>query len=130
MSAFGQVKSTDLIGEWTACNKDSLYYKSEKVVLYQDANYYVEAKCCHYVNWKISTKKKVEIENSFTCSEPGRVNSLNAKETFKILNCDDGQMIVLKRDGQEIDKFKILQLESKKVDRYPHNIKVLTLRRE
>jgi len=126
----GQIKSENLKGEWTACNKDSLYYKSEKLVLYQDANYYVEAKCCYYVKWQISSKKKIRLENSFTCTEPGRVNSSNAKESFRLVDCEGGQMIVLKRDGKEVDKFKVIELEKKEIDRYPHEIKILTLQRE
>lgn len=124
-----QIKSANLLGEWTACNKDSLYHRSETVVLYQDANYYVQAKCCHYVNWKIRSKKKMRIENSFVCTEPGRVNSSTLKETYKVVNCEDGQMIVLKRGKAVIDKFKVVNLQDNRVERYPYDIKILTLKR-
>jgi len=127
--SFAQVKSADLLGKWTTCNKDSLYHKSEVVVLYQDANYSVQADCCHYVNWEILSKKKVRIENLFNCTEPGRVNSSTLKETFKVVNCEGGQMIVLKRGKAEIDKFKIIRLEDKRVERYPYDTKILTLKR-
>jgi hypothetical protein len=128
-SLLAQIKSSDLIGEWTTCNEDSLYYTLETVELHQDANYNIQTKCCHYLNWKITSKKSIKIEELFTCTEPGRLSSSNLKETFKVVKCADGQMIVLKRGKEEIDKFMIVSLEERKVDRYPHYIKILTLKR-
>lgn len=127
---FAQIKPSELIGDWTTCNEDSLYYKSETIELHQDANYSVQNKCCHSVNWKITSKREMKIEDSFSCTEPGRLSSSNARETFKVTKCDDGQMITLKRGKDEIDKFMIVNLEERKVDRYPHYIKILTLKRK
>lgn len=129
-SLLAQIKPSELIGEWTICNEDSLYYKSETIELHQDANYNIQNKCCHYLNWKITSKKSIKIEDSFACTEPGRLSSSNLKETFKVVNYNDGQMIILKRGKEEIDKFMIIKLEEKRVNRYPHYVKILTLKRE
>ena len=128
--SFAQVKSSDLLGKWTTCNKDSLYYKSEMVVLYQDANYSVQSDCCYYVNWEISSKKKISLQSLFACTEPGRISKSDLQETFKIVDCKDGQMIVLKRGKEEIDRFEIVSIEEERVDRYPYDIKRLTLKRK
>ena len=99
------------------------------LVLHQDANYYVEAKCCDYVNWQVTSKRKVRIENAHSCSEPGTVNFSTQGERFKIKNHGEEQLIFIERNGQQIDKFKIVSLEEKRVDRYPHEIRLLTLKR-
>ena len=126
---FSQIKCSDLKGDWTTCNKDSLYYKSDTLTMYQDANYTVQSGCCHYVNWKITSKKNIKIENAFLCTEPGRLSSSNDKEVFKLSKTQGQQVITIKRSGTEIGKFQILKLEEQKVNRYPHYIKLLTLKR-
>ncbi len=126
---FSQTKAKDLDGKWIACNKDSLYYKSDTVTMYQDVNYTIKSNCCYYVNWNITSKKDIKIENAFLCTEPGRVSSFNGQEVFKLSKGGQRQLITIKRSGKEIEKFEILKLEERKVNRYPHDIKVLTLKR-
>jgi hypothetical protein len=126
---FSQIKANDLNGKWTACNKDSLYYKSDTVVMYQDANYTVQSGCCSYVNWNITSKKKIKIENAFLCTEPGRLSSFNEREIFKLIREHGRQLITLKRGSFEIGRFQIISLKEKEVNRYPHYIKILTLKR-
>lgn len=126
---YSQIKCSDLKGSWTTCNKDSLYYKSDTLTMYQDANYAVHAECCYYVNWKIGNGKKIKLEDAFLCTEPGRLSSVNQKETFRLNRKDDRQLITLKRDGTKIDIFEIVKLEERKINRYPHYIKILRLKR-
>lgn len=126
---FSQIKANDLNGKWTACNKDSLYYKSDTVVLYQDANYTVQSGCCSYVNWNVTSKKNIKIENAFLCTEPGRLSSSNDKEIFKLSRDHGRQLITLKRKNFLIGRFQIISLKEQEVNRYPHDIKILTLKR-
>jgi hypothetical protein len=126
---FGQVKSKDLVGEWTTCSRDSLYYKSDTVIMYQDANYQINSNCCNYVNWKIPSRRQIKIEDAFLCTEPGRLSTNSEKETFKLYKVDDRQTIIIKRGKTKVDRFLIMRFEEKKINRYPHNIKILTLQR-
>lgn|SRR5690606_20422250 len=126
---FSQIKLSDLSGEWTTCNKDGLYYKSDTIVMYQDANYAVNADCCYYVNWTIRNKKNIKIEDAFLCTEPGRLSSFEEKETLKLRRRANQQLIIIKRGNTEIGKFLVVNLKEQRVNRYPHYIKMLTLRR-
>ena len=129
-AVFCQIKSKDLIGSWITSNEDSLYHKASELILYQDINYTRDRDDCYYVNWKISSRKNLKIESLFSCTEPGRVSSSTDNETFDLKCENDKQIIVLKRKGTEIDCFLIVSLKEEEVDRYPHNIKILTLKRQ
>ena len=126
-----QLKGKDLVGTWTTCNDDSVYFKSDTVILYQDINHRSkqENPCCYNINWNVKSKRKIKIENLFACTEPGRIRTHEGRETFKVLK-GASQKIQIKRSGREIDKFRVVDFEVREVDRYPHEIKILTLKRE
>src|SRR5690606_14452127 len=102
-SSYSQTKPKDLIGVWTTCNDDSLYYKADTLILYQDINHrtYQQKPCCYEVNWKVTSAKKLKVQNLFSCTEPGRIQTIDGKSTFKILGKKD-QTIVLKRNGKTV----------------------------
>jgi hypothetical protein len=125
------VKESELIGLWTTCNDDSLYFKSDTLVLYQDINYRNLAKkqCCHYINWNIPTKKDFKIEDLFACAEPGTIKTSGLKEKIKLITKNSEKIIEIYTNGSVTDRFIILKFESKEVDRYPWEIKILTIKR-
>lgn len=127
---YSQVNSSDITGLWTTCNEDGLYYKSDTITFYQDINHrtYQEDPCCNDVNWLIGKRGKLRVEELFLCTEPGRIKYRNEKETIK-LTCKKVQKITLKRRGRKIERFVILNIENFEINRYPHNIKVMTLKR-
>ncbi|MBF9255808.1 hypothetical protein I2I11_21090 [Pontibacter sp. 172403-2] len=127
LAAFGQVKRKDLIGEWTTNNSDSLYYKSEFIELYQDANFRFGLKTCNLVEWRVG-KQKFSLVDIYTCTEPARESFSNEKETLKLINKGSQQFLEVNK-GIESATFLILDLQGRKVDRYPCNIKVLKLKR-
>jgi hypothetical protein len=129
-TAHGQVKLKDLEGAWTACNDDSLYYKSDTVTLYNDINHrtYQDKPCCHNVNWQMTARGKLRIEELFACTEPGRIKHSNEKESIKLTGKKE-QVITLKRGRKVIEKFALLKFEVLEVDRYPHEVKVMALKR-
>lgn len=127
--SIGQINKEDINGVWITCNNDSLFYKSDTVKFYHDINYQYEANCCHYVIWKIEKSKKMTIENSFICTEPGRNEYLNFKERIKIVKKNSKQVLIVKRDGKILDTFLLLNFKSKRIERYPYDTKIMTLRR-
>ena len=125
-----QIKKNDLEGKWTLCNENDLYTTADTIVLHQDINYQYGVKgCCHFISWNIKSKN-IEIESLFACSEPGRITKSNAKQTIKLIKANHDQMIVVCEKGKLLSKFKVIRLETSKVNRYPYEIKTLALKRE
>lgn len=127
---YGQVSSRALIGLWTTCNEDSLYYESDTIIFYQDVNHrtYQENPCCYNVNWQVGKRGKLRMEELFSCTEPGRIKYGNEKETIKLTGKKE-QIVTLKRGGRTTERFVLLNFEVLEINRYPHNIKVMTLKR-
>ncbi|WP_162555743.1 hypothetical protein [Reichenbachiella versicolor] len=129
LSLHGQdVDKRQLFGEWKANNQDSTYYKNDTITLFLDVNHKFQTNTCKLVQWRIG-KKSFKKVNSFICTEPGRLNSSVRNEKLKLKNTDFGQTIVLSRQGVIFDKFKILQFKEQSVNRYPYEIKQLTVLR-
>ena len=128
ISAIGQISYNDLNGEWTINNNDSSYYKSDTIRLYQDINYQYEIKTCHIIKWK-KDKRKFSIHFIDICSEPGRAMTYDEKETVKLKSKNKNQIIEIGRGGKVIESFYVLNMEQKRVDRNPYDIKILTLER-
>ncbi len=129
IGVIGQINLKDLNGEWTTNNNDSSYFKSDTIRLYQDINYQYEIKTCNIINWK-KGKRQFKIEYVQTCSEPGRAMTYNEKERIKLKKEKESQFIEITRNGELIDKFEIIRLEEKRIERNPFDIKILTLKRE
>lgn len=129
-TAYGQVNFRDLEGTWTSCNDDNLYHKSDTVILYNDINHrtYQEKPCCHNVNWQVAKRGKFRIEELYSCTEPGRIKSGTEKESIKLTK-GNKQIITIKRGRKVIERFALLKFEVVEVNRYPHEIKVMTLKR-
>lgn len=128
LAAFGQVRRKDLIGEWTTINSDSLYYKSEIIELYQDANFRIGLKTCNLVEWRVG-KQQFMLVDIYTCTEPGRERVSNARETLRIRKKDGQQILEIINKEIGTDTFLILDLQERRVARYPWDIKVLKLKR-
>ena len=124
----GQVSAKNLNGEWTANNEDSSYFRNDTVKFVQDLNYQYELKTCNLIVWK-KENRKFEIQHINTCSEPGRAEKYNEKESFKLARKHGNQTIEIKRSGKTIDLFKILSYTEKRIERYPYDIKILKLKR-
>ena len=129
-SSYSQVTSKDMIGLWATCNVDSIYYIADTLTLYQDINRrtHLVNPCCYEINWDISSSKKLIVKNLLACTEPGRIQTINGKETFK-LSKGIHQILTIKRSGKVIERFKLLKFEVQSVDRFPHEIKMMKLKR-
>lgn len=56
--------------EWTACNIDSSYYKSDTVKLYSNDYFHISAKCCNYIDWTFCNRTTFNLTELFNCVEP------------------------------------------------------------
>lgn len=123
-----QIKRTDLEGDWQTNNKDSLYYTSDSIEFHLDINHWINIETCNIVNWR-TEKRKFKFIETYLCTEPGRERSSTDKEKLLIKKRDFGQVIQLKRERQLMDQFKVIELKETRVDRYPFDIKQLTVLR-
>ena len=124
-----KLSRVDLLGNWVINNKDSSYYKSDIVELHQDANYrYIYgAGSCDFVEWRIE-KKKFCLVNMYTCSEPG-IETVPKQDAIYLRDEEEKQIIEINREDQRIDKFEVIEIKKSRVNRYPHDIKLLRLKR-
>ena len=128
INAIGQINYNDLNGVWTINNYDSSYYRLDTIKLFQDINYQYEIGTCDIIEWQ-KDKRKFSIHYINICSEPGRAFTYDIKETINLIDNDNNQIIEIRRDGKSIESFCVLSMKQKRVDRYPYDIKVITLKR-
>ena len=123
-----QIKRTDLEDDWQTNNKDSLYYKADSIEFHLDINHWINIETCDIVNWR-TEKGNFKFIETYLCTEPGRERWSTYKEKVLLKNRDFGQVIQLKRNGELFDQFKVIELTESRVDRYPFDIKRLTVLR-
>ena len=128
LGANGQVTKKDLLGVWTINNNDSLYFKAGTIQMYQDANYRYGLETCRLIEWKVE-KRKFRLLNIFTCSEQGTVSYTSPREKLKLRNKDGQQILEIKKSGHVMDAFLIMEFKELEVQRYPWEIKVLSMKR-
>jgi hypothetical protein len=125
--ANGQLKMTDLYGDWETNNKDSLYYKSDTVDFIQDINYFYGVETCDIVVLRIS-EKEFKFIKTFLCTEPGRERWTNGTQSINIKKVKSGQVIEIKI-LDKVERFSVLDYKEERIDRYPWDIKKLKLKR-
>ncbi len=97
---------------WSACNLDSLFYKTDTINLVSDNNYYYNNNCCEVVSWVFYSKNKCYITNSQTCKESSFSRVATYKDMYDISFDRDKQFayLILKGyEGQKV-KFKALSI--------------------
>ena len=130
IEAFAQkLTREDLLDNWTVSNKDSSYYLSEVVELHQDANYtYIHGtESCDLVEWRVE-KDKFSLVDMYICSELG-IETVPEQDAIHLGNERNKQILEISRKDQVVDKFEIIEMIETKVNRYPHNTRLLRLKR-
>lgn len=125
-SSYSQVQFKDLKGLWTSCNYDSSFFKLDTIKFHQDPNFSLSNDCCYSINWEIRSGRKIKLKELYSCTEPGRVSELDEQNRI-ILKKDDGRQILVIKGEQRIESFHVLEYQKRRVDRYPYEIKNLTL---
>jgi hypothetical protein len=115
-SIFYEIKNnTQFTSVWTACNKDSSYYKSDTVILYSNKYFQLTAKCCQYIEWTFSTRTTLDLTELFNCNEPpyseaGPFNN-GLKIKFK-KNKKNKLILSIYENGKFKDRFTLLSLDT------------------
>ncbi len=126
IAGFGQVKGRDLIGEWQTVNYDSLYYYADTIRFVKNTNRSYNRKASSLIQWSIG-KRSFVISNVFTFTESGRVSEYKAKGRLRLSKSDFGQIITLERNGQQLERFKIVNYQEEKTGKYSHEIEEIGL---
>lgn len=98
--------------EWTICNSDSAYYKSDTINLYSSHKDPVFKDCCDFIGWTFYKKRAFVLSAGQTCREPTWWRVTRREDWFRIQIIDKGGTIFLKLvdlDQREFN-YKILSL--------------------
>jgi hypothetical protein len=65
-----KTKGKVLIGSnpWVVCNKDSSFYKSDTLQLYNNVNYYYYSNCCEFVDFTFYKKNAFVANKTQVCN--------------------------------------------------------------
>ncbi|GAB4487671.1 MAG: hypothetical protein OHK0019_03010 [Saprospiraceae bacterium] len=127
-ACFGSLTRKDLLGDWEANNRDSLYFTADTLELFQDINYSYGLGTCDMIRWKVM-EKEFRLQHHYLCSEPGRVRYNTIPEKLLIKRGIGKTFLKIKWQGKTIDRFEVISYAEKEIERYPHDIKILKVKR-
>lgn len=64
----------------------------------------------------------------YICSEPG-IETVPEQDAIHLRNERNKQVLEISRNDQVIDRFEIIEMIETKVSGYPHNVRLLRLKR-
>jgi len=117
---------------WIACNKDSLFFKSDTIQLADNESYYHHSvDRCNFVEWTFSSKVKFTQSKTQVCHESASATVLNASDTYKISISVVGHDLIMTTTNS-IDltqKYKVLSIDKTKIDTSQNLTTVINLLR-
>lgn len=110
------VKVSTNSNPWVICNKDSAFYKSDTVRLYNNVNYYYNSKCCDFIDWTFYKKEAFVLTRVQICKEPATASVAKNEDwfTIKVSNEDKNLLLETYNQGKLVDRFKVISID--KVD--------------
>ena len=98
---------------WIICNKDSSFYKSDTLRLYNNINYYYYSNCCDFVDLTFYKKNAFVFVKTQICKEPTTSSAATNKSWFTINFIDNKDNLVLEtiNQGSVVDQFKVISLD-------------------
>ena len=104
---------------WTTCNKDSLFFKSDTIELYNNSNYRQGFGCCYYLNWRFTDKFNFKQNFTEFCDEPpGETIYPNNDNLYKVEYVNKGnyvEMYVYKKNVLT-NKYKVVAIDNTILD--------------
>ena len=91
LSVSGQIRKSDLVGEWQTNNDDSLYYRTDTINLFKDINHFYNTDTRQLIRWTIN-KRYSKIQDLFI-TEPTRASVSKDLFKLKLKKTDYGQVI-------------------------------------
>jgi hypothetical protein len=117
--------------EWTICNQDNSYLKSDTLRLYNNINYfYQKSTCCKLVQWKFYKKYAFTRLDLQICTEPPTGSIITENDYFRIKFSSDksGLYLFVLNKKSTPEFFQIVGLQEVKLSN--NNIsKIIVLKR-
>lgn len=100
--------------DWMTCNKDSFYYKSDTVVIYNNSKYYnSEYKCYDLVCWSFYNQNSFRLSQYLGSRHPAPcIVALNNFHKIKLKVLDNSLFLKTYVDGKIVDNFKVVSVLS------------------
>jgi hypothetical protein len=119
-----------LAHSWIICNKDSSYYKSDTLFLYNHINYYYDpSNCCNFVKWEFENATRYRLTETKMCQEPpialALVNNLY-RLSWKIEN-DNLYLSIENRELNYMEMFKVCDFYEEQLWNKIHKSMVLKM---
>ncbi len=93
---------------WYICNRDSSFFKSDTIYLFNNINYfYKKNNCCDLVVWTFyKTKSFIQSENQI-CREPATAKVTTNNDFYSLTLSNRDNLLILKifQQGKIIDEF-------------------------
>jgi len=120
-----------LTNEWYICNKDSSYYLSDTIKIFNHVNYlYDPSNCCSFVCWDFKNKSIFHLREIFICQEPP-IGKVIFNNKYKISwESDKNELVLLKKNYlNRVEKFIVLDFREVALWNKIQTCFVLTLKR-
>jgi hypothetical protein len=130
LSAYGQIRKSDLLGKWICENNDSLYYTNKYVTLYSDSTYKEQSNQCDFVEWTVKTDRFM-FTNINKCADDGqtRMSMALLKHGIALKKIGRKRIIELTKGEEVYERFKVIEFRETRVDNNSRNIRILKLKR-
>lgn len=101
---------------WVICNKDSSFYKSDTLRLYNNENYYYHSNCCKFINWTFYKKDAFVQTRSQICKEPPTVSVTRNEDWFSIKISKKGRDLFFETSNRDriTERYQVISID--KVD--------------
>jgi hypothetical protein len=103
-----------LIGSnpWIACNKDSSFFTSDTISLYNNSEY-SQQECCDFIEWTFYKRKEFVINRTQNCKEPATGTVPNLTDWFSIHFIKDKKNLIFEivNQNKPTNRFKVISID-------------------
>lgn len=108
---------------WVVCNKDSSFYKSDTLRLYNNSNYYYSSHCCQYIDLTFYKKNAFILTRAEMC-EGARISVTKDKDWFAVNLYKDNKKLILEtiNQGKIVERFSVISMYKVTNIGQPHEV--------
>jgi hypothetical protein len=115
---------------WVICNRDSSFYKSDTLRLYNNENYYYHSNCCEFIDWIFYKKGAFVQTRAQICKEPPTVSITRNDDWFSIKVSKKGSGLFFDASNRDriTERYQVISIDKVDSIGQPNDIKtVVTL---
>ena len=117
---------------WVVCNRDSSFYKSDTLRLYNNINFSQYSNCCDFIDLTFYKRNAFVVVRTQMCNEPTTASVIKSNDwfTIDILKIESDLIIKTINQGKVVDSFKAVSIDKIKIGQTNEITEVLTLVRQ